>query len=141
MIELTYVFKGKRSGDGKWVQGYYVYCRGHNYILPVDERKKEFGFDSKHDEWIEVYTESICKYSGLNDKNDKMIFSGDIVHIPDYGDYVVKFEYGQFCIGLNLPLAYKRYDCEIIGNIFDNPELQKAYLLSVDERKKKFGTT
>lgn len=29
------LFKAKRKDNGEWVEGYYVFCRKHHYILPI----------------------------------------------------------------------------------------------------------
>lgn len=61
-------------------------------------------------------------FSGVHDKNKKEIYKGDIVIVDDK-IYEVKYLFAQFFIGLNMPIAYKRFKCEVIGNIYENPEL------------------
>lgn len=72
---------------------------------------------------METVPETVCQYTGLTDKNGRKIFEGDILKIPEKKNHNVKFEYGQFYVGINCPIAYIRTECEVIGNIFDNPEL------------------
>ena len=50
------IFKAKRKDNGKWVEGYYVYCRKRHYILPVVN--KAVGFDEREDEWVEIVPET-----------------------------------------------------------------------------------
>lgn len=88
---------------------------------------------------------TLGQYTGLTDKNGKKIFEGDIVHL--YGDEhslsrykgidynaLVIFKDGGFCAidGTEDDYALRRYNfvsrnlyCEVIGNIYDNPELLK----------------
>lgn len=114
------LFRGKRlNGDG-WVCGdlsYHVH-NGEVYVFPGD------GYDSP--DCYEVDPATVGQYTGLQDMNGNKIFEGDIVHAitPNTSkNCIVKCEYGQFCIGLCMPLAYVRNSSKVIGNIHDNPEL------------------
>ena len=124
--------------DGAWIYGYLC---DKNCINSLG-LEGEFLIDP----------ETVCQYTGLTDKNGKRIFEGDIVTIsedgykedPDYlglfpqgqghfKNYVVEFLDGLYQITyickrdgdimhLCKNLVYSRY-LEVIGNIFDNPEL------------------
>ena len=104
----------------------------------------------------EVDPETVCQFTGLTDKNGKKIYEGDIVRLCRYAfewedpaswefeTGVIAFEDGCFvineiysCDGYNeLSCVYNEiyfddgYDeqaiFEVIGNIYENPELLEA---------------
>ena len=109
----------------------------------IDFKAKECSwtiFSSATDEFDENVSlyDKLIKYTGLKDKNKKEIYEGDIVKIPDnynkYGLFAgevreVYFAFGAFrlkpirnenVIGNHLE---DNFEFEIIGNIFENPEL------------------
>jgi hypothetical protein len=75
---------------------------------------------------------TVMQATSLRDKNDKEIYEGDILHdceVESGANYIVKFE-PAFFAGYDTNTARKMYlhgfrfcQCEIIGNIYDNPEL------------------
>ncbi|BDR66996.1 hypothetical protein K144312032_12240 [Clostridium tetani] len=76
-----------------------------------------------------VFEESVGQYTGLKDKTGKEIYEGDIYHIGDKNiRYVVVWNDTRL-IGKQLGsnsyagLSYWQDKIEIIGNIYENPEL------------------
>ena len=121
------LFRGKRKGTGEWVYG--------NYAFTDNNSKQHFIFQNKAFEY-EVSPKSVGQYTGLTDENGKKIFEGDIVKSCEYDDiYTIKYfdadNYPAFdcvpevpsCECNGLTFLVNTEGCEIIGNIYDNPEL------------------
>lgn len=134
-MSREHLYKAKRVNwtelpkEEWWVDGYYVKCRGHHYILPVYD--EDHGFDERYADWVEVEEETVCEYTGFSDKNGRKIFDKDIVKDGD-NIWVVFWDKYNFEIGLKnkeesfgIVFAYPG-EIEVIGNIFDNPELLKG---------------
>lgn len=110
----------------------------HHYI--VFEQMTDWGLPNKHLR-AEVAPETVCQYTGLTDKNGRKIFEGDIIKINEdvkeaFGifDGSVIYRGGSFIIGnsnssgmLNSLFVISDINYvlrgEVIGNIFDNPDL------------------
>ena len=107
------LFRGKRKkGDKRWVEGDLL----HGY--------SGFGITNRYyaGSSFEVVPETVGQYTGLTDKNGKKIFEGDIVKISNDEIFEVKYEDGGFTAGLFLG-DWDYGHVEVIGNIYDNPEL------------------
>ena len=133
----NYLFRGKRIDNGEWVTGFYVH-----YDDTKDNHKDDCDYivgihTGEHFPFFEVIPETVGQYTGLTDKNGKKIFEGDIVKgLFVFGEIssVVIFKYGSFGIEWNIDeikvldpfLGLRNIECEVIGNIHDNPELLKG---------------
>ena len=129
------LFKAKRKDNGEWVEGYLMprpnsFEKPQYYIVP-----------SSGALWYEIDTDTLCQYTGLTDKNGKKIWENDILKCKKYigGNFVdycievgyVEMKHGAFGLHRIKNDAYYRpfkdwledYEYEVVGNIFDNPEL------------------
>ncbi len=64
------------------------------------------------------------QYTGLKDKNGKEIYEGDIARFREYNHHI-NFSDGGFYVGDFDTLGSINTAVEIIGNIYENPELLK----------------
>ena len=132
------LFRGKRLDNGDWVEGAFLNDRdGAFYICPAvsDISYGDSGARRSIGCWYKVDPSTVGQYTGLNDKNGKRIFEGDIAKVlqgKDKDIAYVGFENGAFMLYPKTGNIYERtlwsywyndWDVEVIGNIHDNPEL------------------
>lgn len=115
------LFKGKHKDTGEWVYG--DYSSAYSCIIDNDPPGYYFTFG--------VDPDTVCEWIGRADKNDVKIFEYDFVKHRDK-IYQVKYlsEWARFAAvlpnGVFEPAAFS--DCEVVGNVFDNPELLNGNL-------------
>lgn len=105
---------------GEWIVGYYTCFNGTEHRIYDGYAETDCG--DYYPDWENVVPKTVGRYTGLRDKYGERIFEGDIVQVEDRV-YEVKYLFGQFFVGTNMPIAYKRFECEVVGNVYDNPEL------------------
>ena len=125
------LFRGKRTDNGEWEYGD-LWCNPYGkrvvcIVSPINEQGTTGG--------NEVEPETVGQYTGLKDKKGKKIFEGDIVKIPLYESFreqviaVVAWDIKKavfYLHGKRVKTDFYHYfgnDCEIIGKIYDNPEM------------------
>lgn len=123
------LFKAKRTNNGEWVEGsLIVYHDGDSYIC----------CDCDEPDTLNKYKvdpETVCQYTGLTDRNGQKIWENDICIIhssnidEEDGYFTVEWDDDGARIVLNgnsLTVDFDNFyghECEVIGNIFDNPDL------------------
>lgn len=123
-MEDRYLLKAKRIDNGEWVQGYLYGIWEKRYIL--------WGMTNDVPNMIEVDPSTICQCTGLKDKNDKLIWENDVVKINNSkANTLITFRDFEIICTIPNEKYYKHrleYDTEyeVIGNIFDNPELLES---------------
>ena len=123
-MEDRYLFKAKRLDNGEWVQGYLFGIWEKRYIL--------WGMTNDIPNMIEVDPSTICQCTGLKDKNGKLIWENDIIKCK-FGIAVAVWDKSEWRIKLVKDNIWRKdlhywvvednQRTEVIGNIFDNPEL------------------
>ncbi len=128
MRENIGLFKAQRINSVEWVTGLLTIMWGQYHIINPNDENTAYP----------IKTETLCEFTGLTDKNGKMIFENDILNAYGSYDLTVSWDdenamfyaeyegtksghedddnddYAEACDFINY---------EIIGNKFDNPEL------------------
>lgn len=139
------LFKAKRKNwrelpkEEWWVEGYY--CKWEQIRRPlcvVEEKEVDCIITWMSDGGMsryEIDPETLCQYIGLKDKNGQKIWENDICEIhssnidEEDGYFTTawdKDEAKYVLDGDTLIVDFDNiygYECEVIGNVFDNPEL------------------
>ncbi len=150
-MEDRYLCKAKRADNGEWVQGVPFEIEGKTVILINDNENFLRVHYLEENMWnaeiyaIEVDPSTICQCTGLKDKNGKLIWENDIVEKEFYTDYDA-FANSERYVGTikwtdcaawevvtdrcNILIAHEleftdwKDHCKVIGNIFDNKDLE-----------------
>ena len=128
------LFKAKSIRTGEWIEGYYL--RDQYHI-----GGKDIIFYRKDSDRFTVYTniidiETLCQFTGLYDKNGNKIWENDILmaHLDESYPEDVTYETVEWGVAgwvtHEANSADRQYldefdleHFEVVGNIFDNPEL------------------
>ena len=123
-----------RAWDSQWKEMRYgVGVWYSDYTGPVAVTY-EAGYE--YNEWIEHDSWILTQYTGLKDKNGKEIYEGDVYQeqhmspvVIKFGDYSVDY-YTEVIAGFYCEVIGDRTSTwcvqdggEVIGNIYENPEL------------------
>lgn len=144
------LFRGKKY-NGEWVEGTYYKqteyygdkTEAHHIITSKDELEDNMMNVER------VCPESVGEFTGLSDRNGKRVFEGDILKIARVSDSTGTYYYPPLDYPVNVvvkwdlcawmwetlcddkryigfPEAWCHYECKVIGNVHDNPELLKG---------------
>ena len=125
-MEDRYLFKAKHFGE--WHIGNIIKEPDGLYIRDIKENVTAYIDDES----------TICQCTGLKDKNGKLIWENDVVRGKMHGNYgyrklvgVVQYYIDAFKVNVKPNSFWGDYKnisnaCEVIGNIFDNPELLES---------------
>lgn len=125
-MEDRYLFKGKEKDSGKWLEWNAIAGIPHN---------------------VTILTDTICQCTGLKDENGNLIWENDVIKYH-FGNVYAQIRYGAYQssfdsqktehIGFYVDWSERRnyrkdlgywinmINAEVVGNIFDNPELLES---------------
>ena len=117
------MFRGKNIDNGEWTYG---------ELLTLKDVKETLYIYGK----AKINPKTVGQYTGVTDDNGEKIFEGDILRFSYTGKYMgvdgvanVVFQNGKFGVlwGNRKELVcldgFANTKMEVIGNIYDNPEL------------------
>lgn len=149
-----YLYRAKRIDNGEWVEGYLIYAKKDCYICEnpyecMSEYSSLNGQSYGFGGFKLVDQSTICQCTGLKDKNGKLIWENDIIKYH-FGNVYAPIKYGEYqsCFdststghigfyvdwtgttkeNMRKDLGYwiNMICAEVVGNMFDNPELLEA---------------
>lgn len=126
-------FRAKKDKSNNWVYGYY-------HKLNESFENKDCILEHHRNTSTIIDGNTLGQYTGLKDKKGKKIYEGDILRLPAYlfdGETCVCVYQGtdtgigfeliesrRYCLGYDGRILSDEWeDFEVIGNIYDNPEL------------------
>ena len=130
-----YLYRAKRTDNGEWVEGFLM---DDNYInTPFNDNDVGGRFDDP----VEIDPSTICQCTGMPDKNSKVAYEHDIIETP-VGDPKIAWSCSKSPTDNHINVGFEvvfldaiandnyRHDLgywigksEVIGSVFDNPEL------------------
>lgn len=131
----TIKFRGKcideTTDNGKWIVGSLLQDDNGIFMIVC--------FVDHHEQWYRVDPDTVGQYTGIIDKNGKEIYEGDIItkshgirssrhmvlYYPYTASFVAKLVGTHDCSNIGQDWVIK-YCTAVIGNRFDNPELQEG---------------
>ena len=144
-MDREILFRAKQVCNNEWIEGYYLNC-----YYPGNSTDQTGYFIVEYPgKYHEIYLDTLCRYTGLVDKSGRKIWENDVVSGIAYSSvqvgYIVwideiagfgiryynrhreptAWKYSSILKALQMWDKPNEFQAEVIGNIFDNPDLIK----------------
>jgi uncharacterized phage protein (TIGR01671 family) len=139
-MDRTIKFRAKRIDNNKWAYGGLIQADDYCIIDQGNELYVERDYNFRGDTHFFQLSGVMCdektvgQFTGLFDKNGKEIYEGDIIegfdiiievwYSEDRACFIAEMKEPQNCM-VDILGGYDTGRMEIIGNIYDNPDLNK----------------
>ena len=129
-MENRYLFRGKRKDNSEWTEGFLLKRWDGLWIFAIDEKFADL-----------IIPSTICQCTGMPDKNSKVAYEHDIIETP-VGNAKIAWSCSKSPTDNHINVGFEvvfldaiandnyRHDLgywigksEVIGSVFDNPEL------------------
>ena len=130
-MQDRYLFKAKRKDNGEWVFGGLSYCDKNGAYFITNMGKDHISYIGFHQE---VDSNTICQCTGLKEFYEKDIVKRiDIHKVGDPSIGIIEYDVENTAFVIHWidkqkysPMYPWKDKIEVIGNIFDNPELLES---------------
>ncbi len=140
-MEDRYLYKAKttpKKGEfnNVWVTGNLIVSNGKYYIHPINNVVNVTNEIGRIIVMHEVIPDTICRCTGLKDKNNRLIWENDIVKYGNGNFYKAfwrdtYYQLSWICVKSDIFQTgskwclwrFESFEIEVVGNVFDNSEL------------------
>ncbi|HET9146143.1 MAG TPA: YopX family protein [Sphingomicrobium sp.] len=122
-----------RAWDKKSKRMIYDIQDAYDGLKGFEPREDDSAFPTSFGRFLDEDGVVVMQYTGLKDKNGQHIFEGDLIVEKKLNFYVtpteIKFErygwnvFGEMDFGHGASGDLRPEDCEVVGNIHENPDL------------------
>ena len=121
------LYRGKSKDNDEWVKGFYACFNQNEHRIYSGYAETDCG--DYYPDYDSVIPETVGQATGFTDKNGKEIYCGDILKFPSENCYPVWWDADYKAFGscyyrdFDYLYQYRTIEIEVVGNIYDNPEL------------------
>lgn len=135
-MNFTSLYKAKELQSGEWILGNLMCLDNEDYRIATSCLQNDEVVELLSVCAYKIQPATICRCTGILDKNNKLIWENDIIdtHEGDcfrcvWNNETASFNFvskeNKYCITYDGFDAWVKGEIEVVGNVFDNPEIPK----------------